>query len=46
MLPKIISDWLKTSRYPTWKTLLEYIKDVDGLGAVAKEIEEVLVSGS
>ena len=43
---KLFSDWLDTSRNPTWKTLLEYIKDVDDLSAAAEEIEEELHSGS
>ena len=42
----LFSKWLTTRLHPTWRELLDYIKDVDDLEAAAEEIEKKLVSGS
>ena len=42
----LFSKWLTTTLHPTWRELLDYIKDVDDLKAAAEEIKEELVSGS
>ena len=41
----LLSKWLTTSQNPTWRELLEYIKDIKDLVAVAEEIEK-LISGT
>ena len=40
----LFAKWLDTSHHPTWKALLDYIKDVDDLVAAAEEIENELDS--
>ena len=40
----LFTKWLSTSHHPTWKALLDYIKDVDDLVAAAEEIENELYS--
>ena len=43
---KLFTDWLSTSHGPmpkTYRTLLNYIKEVDNLITVSKKIEEQLI---
>ena len=39
----LFSKWLTTRRHPTWRELLDYIKDVDDLVATAEEIEKLVL---
>ena len=39
----LLSDWLTTRHHPTWRKLLDYIKDVDDLASAAEEIEKLVL---